>query len=59
MLIQKRKKMGGDMEPCFKKLFLESTNSDNIKVSLVKKNSEKEKLHLSGLFFTYYHFVNR
>ncbi|VIO91716.1 Uncharacterized protein BM_BM4466 [Brugia malayi] len=49
MLIQRRKKLGGDMEPCIKKLFLESTNSSNIRSELIKKNSEKEKLHLSAI----------
>ncbi|EJW72152.1 hypothetical protein WUBG_16942 [Wuchereria bancrofti] len=49
MLIQKRKKLGGDMEPCLKKLFLESTNPSNTRSELIKKNSEKEKLHLSAI----------
>lgn len=50
MLVQKRKRIGDDMEPCFRKLFLANTNSDKTNIEFAKKNSEKEKLHLSGLF---------
>lgn len=52
MLIQKRRKLGGDIEPCVKKLFLENSNFKNVKVEVAKKNSEREKLHLSGLFLS-------
>ncbi|OZC08712.1 FAD-binding domain protein [Onchocerca flexuosa] len=49
MLIQKRKKMGGDMELCFKKVFLENTDLGHAKTEIAKKNNEKEKLHLSAI----------
>ncbi|CAG9535166.1 unnamed protein product [Cercopithifilaria johnstoni] len=49
MLIQKRKKMGGNMDPCFKKVFLENTNSSNTKIEIAESNSEKEKLRLPAI----------
>uniref|UniRef100_A0A915PEP6 NAD(P)H oxidase (H2O2-forming) n=1 Tax=Setaria digitata TaxID=48799 RepID=A0A915PEP6_9BILA len=49
MVIQKRKKMGGDMEPCFKKVFLQSTNSCYTKAEIAQKNNEKEKLRLPAI----------
>lgn len=53
VLIQRRKRMGGDMEPCFKKVFLKSSSlehadpekQDNSK----SKSNPKDKLHLSAI----------
>lgn len=42
--------MGGNMEQCFKQLFLENTNSSDTKIEFAEKNSKKEILHLSGPF---------
>ncbi|VDN04297.1 unnamed protein product, partial [Thelazia callipaeda] len=49
MLIQKRKRMGGIMEPCLKQICLESTNFPSKKHEVIEKTNEKEVLRIPAV----------